>query len=80
MNMYKQDLAFNNPQWLICYKTQSNQTIIFSNFNYAYILYAKNRAYLHSELAPYLKFYSCESNTYDFELHQNNQRKYEFGG
>ena len=24
--MYKQDLALNNLQWLICYKTQPNQT------------------------------------------------------
>ena len=24
--MYKEDLALNNLQWLICHKTQSNQT------------------------------------------------------
>ena len=24
--MYKQDLALNNLQWMICYKTKSNQT------------------------------------------------------
>ena len=24
--MYKQDLAFNNLQWLICHETQPNQT------------------------------------------------------
>ena len=24
--MYKEDLALNNPQWLICYTTQPNQT------------------------------------------------------
>ena len=24
--MYKQDLALNNLQWLICHKTQPNQT------------------------------------------------------
>ena len=24
--MYKEDLALNNLQWLICNKTQSNQT------------------------------------------------------
>ena len=24
--MYKQDLALNNLQWLICHKTQINQT------------------------------------------------------
>ena len=23
--MYKEDLALNNQQWLICYKTQPNQ-------------------------------------------------------
>ena len=26
--MYKQGLALNNVQWLICYKTQSNQITI----------------------------------------------------
>ena len=25
--MYKEDLALNIPQWLICYKTQPNQII-----------------------------------------------------
>ncbi len=25
--MYKEDLALNNLQWLICHKTQPNQTI-----------------------------------------------------
>ena len=25
--MYKEDLALNNLQWLICHKTQSNQII-----------------------------------------------------
>ena len=24
--MYKEDLALNNPLWLICHKTQPNQT------------------------------------------------------
>ena len=24
--MYKEDLVLNNPKWLICYKTQLNQT------------------------------------------------------
>ena len=24
--MYEEDLALNNLQWLICYKTQPNQT------------------------------------------------------
>ena len=28
--MYKQDLALNNPQGLICYKTQPNQIITFN--------------------------------------------------
>ena len=26
MYMYKEDLALNNQQWLICYKTKLNQT------------------------------------------------------
>ena len=26
MYMYKEDLALNNQQWLICYKTKRNQT------------------------------------------------------
>ena len=25
--MYKEDLALNNPQWLICHKTQRNQIL-----------------------------------------------------
>ena len=25
--MYKENLALNNPQWLICHKTQPNQTV-----------------------------------------------------
>ena len=28
--MYKQDLALNKPQGLICHKTQPNQTFIFN--------------------------------------------------
>ena len=28
--MYKEDLALNNPQWLICHKTQPNQTNLFN--------------------------------------------------
>ena len=27
INMYKEDLALNNPQWLLCHKTQPNQII-----------------------------------------------------
>ena len=27
IDMYKKDLALNNPQWLICHKTQPNQII-----------------------------------------------------
>ena len=27
VNMYKEDLALNNLQWLICHKTQPNQII-----------------------------------------------------
>ena len=26
-NMYKEDLALNNLQWLICHKTQPNQIL-----------------------------------------------------
>ena len=33
--MYKEDLAFNNQEWLICYKTQSNQTKPY----YIYLIY-----------------------------------------
>ena len=33
--MYKQDLALNNLQGLICHKTQPNQTI-FSSFHLSY--------------------------------------------
>ena len=27
-NMYQEDLALNNLQWLICHKIQPNQTIV----------------------------------------------------
>ena len=27
LNMYVEDLALNNLQWLMCHKTQPNQTI-----------------------------------------------------
>ena len=27
--MYKEDLALNNLQWLICHKTQPNQTSVY---------------------------------------------------
>ena len=27
--MYKEDLTLNNLQWLICHKTQPNQTNVF---------------------------------------------------
>ena len=30
-DMYKEDLALNNQQWLICHKTQPNQTKLFFN-------------------------------------------------
>ena len=26
-NVYKHDLAFDNPQWVICHKTQLNQIL-----------------------------------------------------
>ena len=29
--MLKQDLALNNQQWLMCYKTQPNQTMFAEN-------------------------------------------------
>ena len=31
MYMYKEDLALNNLQWLICHKTQPNQIIYIFN-------------------------------------------------
>ena len=30
INMYKEDLALNNLQWLICHKTKPKQTILKS--------------------------------------------------
>ena len=30
--MQKQDLAFNNEEWLICHKTKPNQTKPFNTF------------------------------------------------
>ena len=32
--MYKEDLALNNLQWLICHKTQPNQSYIFNIYIY----------------------------------------------
>ena len=32
--MYKEDLALNNLQWLICHKTQSNQIIYILIYMY----------------------------------------------
>ena len=34
--MYEEDLALNNPQWLICHKTQQDQ-IIYISYIYIYI-------------------------------------------
>ena len=31
MYMYKEDVALNNLQWFVCYKTQPNQIIYISN-------------------------------------------------
>ena len=31
--MYKEDLALNNLQWLICHKTQPNQTKLYHLVN-----------------------------------------------
>ena len=38
-NMYKKDLALNNLQWLICHKTQYNQTKSLYHTKY-YCLYS----------------------------------------
>ena len=35
-HMYKEDLAFNNLQWLICHKTQPNQIIYIYIYIYIY--------------------------------------------
>ena len=32
--MYKEDLALNNLQWLICYKTKPNQTKLGQSVEY----------------------------------------------
>ena len=37
--MYKEDLALNNLQWLICHKTKANQVCVFS---YAFCLSSCN--------------------------------------
>ena len=31
MDIYGQDLALNNPQWLICHKTQPNPNLPYTN-------------------------------------------------
>ena len=37
--MYKEDLALNNIQWLICHKTQPNQIIFDIQPNHIYLIY-----------------------------------------
>ena len=37
--MYKEDLALNNLQWLICHKTQPNQTESTPVFLFLFYLY-----------------------------------------
>ena len=37
--MYKDDLALNNVQWLICYKTNPKQTYFWVFFAYGFIVY-----------------------------------------
>ena len=39
MNMYKQDLAFNNLQWLICYKTKlyNSPNFLVKSFAFSYV-------------------------------------------
>ena len=42
--MYKEDLALNNQQWLICHKTKLNQTVFsFSFWIYFFFPYMVNR-------------------------------------
>ena len=48
--MYKEDLALNNLQCLICYKTQGNQIIY-------YILYMYIYTYIHTY--KYIYIYIC---------------------
>ena len=57
--MYKEDLALNKLQWLICHKTQPNQTIITrrnAHHIYMKISEAKNHIdfllFILSDLAP----------------------------
>ena len=40
--MYKEDLALNNLQWLICYKTQPNKNYIGKLFFYYLKAIGKN--------------------------------------
>ena len=41
--MYKEDLALNNLQWLICHKTQLNQTKFAEKLNLFHILFFVER-------------------------------------
>ena len=48
--MYKEDLALNNPQWLICHKTKPNQTK-----SYIFNIYIYNLALNKLQWMIYLK-------------------------
>ena len=44
--MYKEDLALNNLQWLICHKTQPNQILIYLIYMYKVDLALDNLQWL----------------------------------
>ena len=66
--MYKEGLALNNPQWLICHKTQSKQTnrANFSRdskdcWTVTIIVYIFICTYLHTYIHPYTHLYAYVS-------------------
>ena len=36
--MYKEDLAFNNLQWLICHQTKPNSDNLHTSFKYSFLI------------------------------------------
>ena len=52
IDMYKQDLALNDLQWLICHKTQPNRIKLYKNsyvniYNYSHIFIYESIIFLH---------------------------------
>ena len=62
--MYKEDLTLNNHQWLICLKTNSNQTIYYTDqTKYIQLLCQSADLFIHSLCAHiYIYIYIIKGN------------------